>query len=102
MFWDGRIRRAFDPSALDKLFSRAWFQRAWTFQEYLLSTNQIFLCGDKAISGDNLIGGLEALFKGFEDTNIMPKISRSVYGMRDLAVAWMNISRLTKWNDQPA
>ena len=85
---------------MDNLFSRAWFQRAWTFQEYILSTNQIFLCGDKAISGDNLIGGLEALFKGFEGTDVMPNVSRSVFSMRDLAVAWMNVSRLTQWNDQ--
>jgi hypothetical protein len=85
---------------MDNLFSRAWFQRAWTFQEYILSTNQIFLCGDKAITGDNLIGGLEALFRGFEGTNVMPAISRSVSSMRDLAVAWMNVGRLTQWNNQ--
>lgn len=100
LFWRGRICRGFDPAALDNLFSRAWFQRAWTFQEYILSTNQIFMCGDKAISGDNLIGGLEALFQGFEGTNVMPTISRSVFSMRDLAVAWMNVSRLTQWNNQ--
>lgn len=99
LFWRGRICRGFDPAALDNLFSRAWFQRAWTFQEYILSTNQIFLCGDKAISGDNLIGGLEALFQGFEGTSVMPTISRSVFSMRDLAVAWMNVSRLTQWNN---
>ncbi|KAK1830990.1 heterokaryon incompatibility protein-domain-containing protein [Podospora conica] len=100
LFWKGRIRPGFNIPALDSLFFRPWFQRAWTFQEYILSTNQIFLCGNKAISGDNLIGGLEALFKGFEGTAVMPKIPRSVFSMRDLAVAWMNVSRVTQWNDQ--
>lgn len=100
LFWRGRIRGGFDLAALDNLFSRAWFQRAWTFQEYILSTNQMFLCGDKAISGDNLIGGLEALFTGFEGTSVMATVSRSVFSMRDLAVAWMNVSRLTQWNTQ--
>jgi hypothetical protein len=39
---------------LDELFARDWIQRAWTFQELILSPNPVVLCGDKMLAWEDL------------------------------------------------
>ncbi|KAH7000718.1 heterokaryon incompatibility protein-domain-containing protein [Ilyonectria destructans] len=44
--------------SLDSVLSRNWIHRAWTFQEIILSTNPLILCGDKYLSWEDLINSL--------------------------------------------
>lgn len=42
--------------ALDKLYSRAWFSRLWTFQEVVLAPEIQVVCGKQAVEGTVLLG----------------------------------------------
>jgi hypothetical protein len=82
----------------------------WTFQEYLLSTNLIFLCGEESISGKTLMAGLEALLEDSDPPTEDPRMAIEYFGtirmstravqLRDLITAWMNITRPFEWNHQ--
>ena len=41
--------------SFDELFAREWIQRAWTFQELVLSPNPVVLCGDKMVEWDDWV-----------------------------------------------
>lgn len=45
----------------DSILSRSWVLRAWTYQELLLATNPVIICGSKSISWDRFIRGLAAI-----------------------------------------
>ena len=48
------------PSKADiELFSKPpWIERLWTFQELLLSSNPVILCGSKAVTWDSMISSI--------------------------------------------
>ncbi|XXH03952.1 hypothetical protein Hte_010360 [Hypoxylon texense] len=46
---------------LDELLGRPWFSRAWTFQEIVLASEAVVLCGPAAYRLDVLVRGLEYL-----------------------------------------
>jgi hypothetical protein len=39
---------------VDEVFARDWIQRGWTFQELILSSNPIVVCGDKTLAWEDL------------------------------------------------
>ncbi|KAK3400962.1 heterokaryon incompatibility protein-domain-containing protein [Sordaria brevicollis] len=43
------------------LLDREWMERAWTFQEVVLASNPVIVCGDEAISWAQLQQGLDCL-----------------------------------------
>lgn len=49
------------PGDLEYLLDREWLQRAWTFQEIILASNPIVLCGDEHIAWTELQQGLDCL-----------------------------------------
>ncbi len=52
---------------LDELFAREWIQRAWTFQELVLSSNPVVLCGDKMVEWEDWIDFVVARHDHFDD-----------------------------------
>ena len=46
---------------IDCLLDREWMERAWTFQEIVLASNPIIVCGEEAISWAQLQQGLDCL-----------------------------------------
>ncbi|KAK3400000.1 hypothetical protein B0T20DRAFT_349960 [Sordaria brevicollis] len=46
---------------LEYLLGRQWLQRAWTFQEIVLASNPIIICGDEQITWTELQKGLDCL-----------------------------------------
>ncbi|KAK8201634.1 heterokaryon incompatibility protein-domain-containing protein [Phyllosticta capitalensis] len=77
----------YDSEDENDLFSQDWFQRVWTFQEFVLPTNLIFVYGNRAISGSRLMGGIEESF------------AQNVDKFRYLTSVWMNVNRPTRWNN---
>ena len=53
--------RTFDKCALDELINRDWIRRAWTYQEIILASNPVIICGGKFISWSRLQRGLDYL-----------------------------------------
>jgi len=41
--------------SLDEILDRPWMRRAWTFQELIVASHPVFLCGDRTISWDSLL-----------------------------------------------
>jgi len=39
---------------LDELFTRSWFRRLWTVQEYALARDEVFVCGPKFANGSDM------------------------------------------------
>ncbi|KAK8190596.1 heterokaryon incompatibility protein-domain-containing protein [Phyllosticta capitalensis] len=104
----------YNPLEIDDLFGQAWFKGVWTFQEFLLSTNLIFLYGDHSINGSKLMGGIEQIYQPVDSNGrrsagiTTPSFDSfglplwpSPHGakMKDLTTVWMNINRPTHWND---
>ena len=53
---------------LDEFYSRPWFSRGWTFQECILASEIILVCGNKRLSWDAFIRGSASVFQ-FETTS---------------------------------
>jgi hypothetical protein len=105
---------------LDAFISQAWWQRAWTYQEFVLSSQMVFLCGDRVLSSSQLFGGIEQLFapdaptrppgpdveKAFANTQfsqfsllfINMETTESIVRLRHLITTWMSVKRPTTWN----
>lgn len=50
-------------SALGHLFRRTWFERLWTFQEAVLASDLLIICGRKTTSSKILIAVANELFR---------------------------------------
>lgn len=50
-----------EPNDLEYLLDREWLHRAWTFQEIILASNPIILCGNESITWTELQQGLDCL-----------------------------------------
>lgn len=56
--WKARVlRQHYHSDDLEKLFSRPWFVRSWTFQESILASDAILLCGSKSLRWDVFVRG---------------------------------------------
>lgn len=51
----------FDVNDLDELLNREWIRRAWTYQEVILASNPIILCGKRTITWSCFQQGLDFL-----------------------------------------
>jgi hypothetical protein len=66
---------------IDDLLGRDWSRRAWTFQEIILATHPIVLCGNHIISWDNLMHGM---FLSWEAYTLTPSEDPLTSGQMDL------------------
>ncbi len=46
------------PAPLEALMSRSWWQRIWVLQEFSVAREVLFMCGDRAVSGEVFEAGL--------------------------------------------
>ena len=92
------LRRTRLPRAreLDDILQRPWFERAWTFQEFVLASDMVFLCGSKSINCDTFARGLTFLVskKAFASAGIHHRVryTHSLVGL------WGAIPRPLTWN----
>ena len=56
-----RSRHKRDGQSLCDVLNREWFQRAWTFQEIVLSPEAIMICGTKSFHWETLVCAIVAL-----------------------------------------
>ncbi|KAK5651333.1 hypothetical protein OQA88_12566 [Cercophora sp. LCS_1] len=94
-----RLHTSYRAAAADALLGRPWFQRAWTFHEYLLSTSPVFLYGDRSVANHHLLGALESpsCQERTEDGLLLgPKMTSSVSNMQELATVALDIARPTR------
>lgn len=115
-----RIRRIARPSQLtveelDSLLNRGWHRRAWTFQEIILASNPVIVCGTKCISWAALYGGVlafddtaykgkplyDAYFRRWVEIRTARRTKRSsssIVEWKQLFEIWVNARRPTRWN----
>jgi len=53
--------RAYRFEDLEDLLRQDWLKRGWTYQEIILACNPVIVCGNKSMSWDNFIRGIEYL-----------------------------------------
>jgi hypothetical protein len=82
-----------DSQNIDFFLSQAWFQRGWTFQELILATNPIFLCGRESISWVDLVSAIIWIC-----AEMPGSISAPCLPLRALVQVWMAIERPSQWN----
>ncbi|KAF6810774.1 heterokaryon incompatibility protein [Colletotrichum sojae] len=123
-----RLKKNLRLEDLDDVLGRKWIKRAWTFQEIILASNPVIVCGDEAISWDHLLQAIDYLHdtQGFFQINFwqflrgifayningeiaLPELSETSKAVRSLASlgAWRALSNLwiityrpNCWNDQ--
>lgn len=92
------MRKGCSIGDLESFLETDWLERAWTFQEIILSTNATIVRGDKAISWDRLHRGLQFLLHGanhFEELGNSTCITAWV----DLFDTWLNTPRHSHTRD---
>ncbi|KAI1870277.1 hypothetical protein JX265_006447 [Neoarthrinium moseri] len=124
-----RVRAAFNVHHLDELLNREWIERAWTYQEIILASNPVIVCGNKTITWSCLQKGLDYLnnpvspfhvrfidllrasfsYRGPSAAALGKRTSkitnachsiRSFHVWRNLYNIWSAASRPTRWNDR--
>ncbi|KAF2500878.1 HET-domain-containing protein [Lophium mytilinum] len=80
---------------LDKLLDREWIHRTWTFQEFALATNLVTICGDKAISWDELASALSSTSRGsgHRIPDLLPVSDVILDHWRCIIDMWFNLPR---------
>ena len=53
--------RAYRFEDLEDLLRQDWLKRGWTYQEIILACNPVIVCGNKSMTWDNFIRGIEYL-----------------------------------------
>jgi hypothetical protein len=53
--------RAYRFEDLEDLLRQDWLERGWTYQEIILACNPVVVCGNKSMTWDNFIRGIEYL-----------------------------------------
>lgn len=94
----------YDAECLEDLLAshhRKWSQRVWTLQELLLAGDIVVVCGDKSISWDAFVRGLNYTQQMQQldlSMDIRQTLSQSVYGWCLLLNLWFNFGRAGEWN----
>lgn len=84
------------PHCIEDILRREWIQRAWTFQELILASDPIFLCGDKELHWGSFLGAVEAIrhYKKYHfPQHKSYKPPRNIDAWYNLSIVWMNARR---------
>lgn len=104
-FWrDGITSKDFHA-----LLQREWTKRAWTFQEVILASNPIFICGKEIISLGALYGGLQMIvnIRDGADKSGQQGYREELTKILDCPIfdtwsnifeMWAEVPRPTRWN----
>jgi len=98
------LRERLQLENLDHLLDQPWLQRAWTFQEVILSADCTILCGSKAILWEEPHRGLHFLCLPIDpktrgqSPGIM-KCSSSTEAWMDLFNIWLSTPHPSHWGD---
>ena len=105
-----RFRQSFDVNSVLELLDQEWLRRIWTYQEIVLSSNPVILCGDRQISWIRLQEGLDYMgnFKIPPPTTYSKRTdlakrdrlasSQAFVTWQELFRIWTSISRPSRWN----
>ncbi|KAK8240956.1 heterokaryon incompatibility protein-domain-containing protein [Phyllosticta capitalensis] len=85
----------FSAVDMDAFFGQTWFQRVWTFQEFILSESLVLVYDDITISHRRLMGAIERIHHRFG--SYVPWNVSAQY--ENLVTIWMYINRPTHWNN---
>lgn len=93
--WERQMSyQTFPSDDFHDLFTRAWFQRVWTFQEIMLVTDAVLICGSTVAKWDHVVRG----------TQLCRERSRLVTPsndtLLDLRKVCMNVERSQHWDGQ--
>jgi hypothetical protein len=113
-----RLQQFFGAADLVYLLDRPWLQRVWTFQEVILSSNPVIVCGGHSISWRQLHQGLD--YVGSKENRVRLGILHGPWGpdtpdldwtvfsyslnsdalarWRSLLLVWRSIVRPVTWN----
>ncbi|KAK4443393.1 heterokaryon incompatibility protein-domain-containing protein [Podospora aff. communis PSN243] len=80
--------------SVDKLFRREWFHRSWTFQEVILATNPLILCGNKSLKWGCMLNVLY----GRGERSPRSKWPRGLVNWRLVTDGWIAFPRPQNWN----
>ena len=53
-----RVKKLYKVDDFPELLDKDWFERAWTFQESVLASNSIILCGSRTLRWKPFLRGL--------------------------------------------
>lgn len=89
--------------ALDDVFKRTWFERAWTLQELVLASEVVFLCGTKSMTWDEFVRGISSLRirkkRHFSTTSPAEfGVHHRVVLIYNLVILWGMIPRPSFWH----
>lgn len=96
-----KFLEAYVVEHFEELLGREWINRVWTYQEIILATNPVIVCGNKSLSWDNFVRGIEFLFNskmGRKDEEDARQLPKQCEAWRTLFRVWMHIDRATHWN----
>jgi hypothetical protein len=63
-------KRYSDEDTVD-LLGRRWFTRLWTFQEFILAQDLMFMCGDHSLHPDEFLRGISYMRDAIGNTPFM-------------------------------
>ncbi|KAI0875533.1 hypothetical protein GGS24DRAFT_499752 [Hypoxylon argillaceum] len=87
-----RLNWTFNPEWLEDISNRDWFQRSWTFQELMLATDIVLMCGSTSLSWDRFVRGFVVCQERFDVTTPAQKF------LEDLIRVWLEVERQDHWN----
>lgn len=108
-----QLYRNLNVEDLESLLKRVWVERAWTFQEIVLSSNSTIVCGGKALPWDRLHRGLRFLLEyehgGYSEAGERSwRNSATITAWMNLLNIWLSTLRQSDWtfadseqNDEP-
>lgn len=86
---------------LDHLLGHEWLTRVWTFQEVVLASNPMLVCGKSVISWSDLLRSLEFYHdrsRSYIPRYLGPVRSHNLESWWYLLIVWTSISRPTRWH----
>ena len=75
--------------SIDAVFGRTWISRAWTFQEIILASNPVILCGSRVLTWDEFASIIydPDLREQFENPNLVAQHWKSIFQL------WLSLPR---------
>lgn len=86
---------------LDRLLGQEWLTRVWTFQEIVLASNPMLVCGKSVIPWSVLLRSLEFYHdrpRSYIPRYLGPVKSDNLESWWHLLIVWTSISRPTRWH----